>query len=217
NDSKKTENNGAKTKSPESRGGFIEWLKSIAWSLAIFLVLRTFVIQTWVITSGSMEPTLLVGDMLMLNKVAYGATVPGTHKRLPGYTTPHRHDIIVFRSPVDTLDLIKRLIGMPGDTLLMKDGNLFLNGKQQVEHYAHHSTPMPYDVNNWGPIVVPAQRYFVMGDNRDNSLDSRFWGFLDPARVKGKAFVIYYSYERDSGKAFPFLHARLNRIGHPIR
>lgn len=194
-----------------------EWMKSIAISFAIFLVIRTFLIQTWVITSGSMEHTLLVGDMLLLNKVAYGATVPGTQKRLPGYTTPHRGDVIIFQSPVaDTLVLIKRLVGLPGDTLEMKAGTLLINGKAQVEPYAQHVEPMPLEVNNWGPVIVPGNRYFVMGDNRDDSFDSRFWGFLDPQLVKGKAGLIYYSYERDSGKPFPWFHARWKRIGHRV-
>jgi len=220
--------------------GLLEWTKSIAVSFALFLVIRAFLIQTWVITSGSMEGTLLVGDLLVLNKVAYGATVPLTHYRLPGYSEPRRGDVIVFRAQHDTLDVIKRLIGLPGDTLQMRAGVLFRNGTAQVEPYVRHSDPegdgmhpwmewqrnfLTSDVDksayrptrdNWGPLVVPANRYFVMGDNRDDSLDSRFWGFLDPARVKGKAEVVYYSYERDSLKPFPWLHGRWDRIGEVI-
>jgi signal peptidase I len=218
-----------------------EWTKSLVVGFALFLVIRAFLIQTWVITSGSMEGTLLVGDLLILNKVAYGAPVPLTHYRLPGYSTPHRGDVIVFRAQHDTLDVIKRLVGLPGDTLRMEGGVLFRNGVAQVEPYAHHAHPeedgthpwmewqrefVTNDVerttyrptrDNWGPLVVPSNRYFVMGDNRDDSLDSRFWGFLDPARVKGKAEVVYYSYERDSLVPFPWLHARWNRIGDRIR
>ena len=218
-----------------------DWAKSIVFGFAIFLVLRAFVLQTWVITSGSMEGTLLVGDLLILNKVAYGAPVPGTEKRLPGYTEPKRGDIVVFRAQHDTLDVIKRLIGLPGDTLAMRAGELFINGKPQPEPYVHHSDPQgdgshpwmqwqhryltsdvdPADYHptrdTWGPIVVPANNYFLLGDNRDESLDSRFWGFLDPARVKGKASVVYYSYERGSLKPFPWLHARWDRIGDRIR
>jgi signal peptidase I len=218
-----------------------DWTKSIVFGFAIFLVLRAFVLQTWVITSGSMEGTLLVGDLLILNKVAYGASVPGTEKRLPGYTAPMRGDIVVFRAQHDTLDVIKRLIGLPGDTLSMRNGELFINGQQQQESYVSHSDPegdgthpwmqwqyryLTSDVDqasyhptrdNWGPIVVPADNYFVLGDNRDESLDSRFWGFLDPTRVKGKASLVYYSYERDSLKPFPWLHVRWDRIGDRIR
>lgn len=217
-----------------------DWTKTLVVSFAIFLVLRAFVIQTWVITSGSMEGTLLVGDLLILNKVAYGARVPGTHARLPGYTDPHRGDVVVFRAQHDTLDVIKRLIGLPGDTLAMKHGLLFINGVQQDEPYVRHTSPMtdgshPWmdwqyryltsDVDksayhptrdNWGPLVVPPNRFFLLGDNRDESLDSRFWGFLDPARVKGKAALVYYSYERDEMTPFPWLHARWDRIGEII-
>src|SRR5688500_19002093 len=102
-----------------------DWTKSIIFGFAIFLVLRAFVLQNWVITSGSMEGTLLVGDLLILNKVAYGASVPGTEKRLPGYTAPMRGDIVVFRAQHATPDVTKRLIGLPGDTLSMSNGELF--------------------------------------------------------------------------------------------
>jgi signal peptidase I len=218
-----------------------DWTKSIAIGFAIFLVIRAFVLQTWVITSGSMEGTLLVGDLLVLNKVAYGAPLPGTQKRLPGYTHPTRGDIVVFRAQHDTLDVIKRLIGLPGDTLSMRKGRLVINGVEQNEPYVRHRNPegdgfhpwmdwqsryLTDDVDpkkyrptrdNWGPIVVPDSAFFLLGDNRDESLDSRFWGFLDPARVKGKAALVYYSYERDSITPFPFLRARWDRIGERIR
>jgi signal peptidase I len=218
-----------------------EWSKSIAIGFGIFLIIRIFLIQTWVITSGSMEGTLLVGDLLVLNKVAYGAPIPGTQRRLPGYTEPRRGDVVVFRAHHDTLDVIKRLVGLPGDTLQMKSGTLFINGKSQIEPYVRHLSPdgdgehpwmqwqkefLTSDVDkadyrptrdNWGPIVVPENRLFLLGDNRDESLDSRFWGFLDPARVKGKAAVVYYSYERDSLEPFSLFKGRWNRIGDRIR
>jgi signal peptidase I len=229
------------TKPAGLRRATLEWAKSIAYGFAIFLVIRAFILQTWVITSGSMEGTLLVGDLLVLNKVAYGATVPYTHYRLPGYTHPTRGDVVVFHAQHDTLDLIKRLVGLPGDTLQMKDGVLFLDGKKQIEPYVEHTEPgtdgthpwmhwqlkyVTHDVDttkyfptrdNWGPLVIPPNRYFMMGDNRDDSLDSRFWGLLDPARVLGKAEVIYYSYERGTEVPFPWLHGRWHRVGHLIR
>lgn len=219
-----------------------EWTKSIVIGFGIFYIVRIFLIQTWVITSGSMEGTLLVGDLLVLNKAAYGATIPGTDRRLPGYTEPQRDDVVVFRAHHDTLDVVKRLVGLPGDTLAMKDGILYLNGEARVEPYVHHHDPesdgthpwmkwqtefLTDDVDkadyratrdNWGPIVVPPNRFFLLGDNRDASLDSRFWGFLDPARVKGKAAVVYYSYERDSTEPFRLLFkGRWDRIGDRIR
>ena len=218
-----------------------EWSKSIVIGFGIFLIIRIFLIQTWVITSGSMEGTLLVGDLLVLNKVAYGAPIPGTQRRLPGYTEPRRGDVVVFRAHHDTLDVIKRLVGLPGDTLQMKGGTLFINGKPQIEPYVRHLAPqadgehpwmqwqkdfLTSDVDkaeyratrdNWGPIVVPENRLFLLGDNRDESLDSRFWGFLDPVRVKGKAAVVYYSYERDSMEPFSLFRGRWDRIGDRIR
>ena len=219
----------------------LDWAKSIACGFALFLLMRAFIVQTFVITSGSMEGTLLVGDLLILNKVAYGAPVPGTSVRLPGYTDPKRGDVVVFRAQHDSLDVIKRLIGMQGDTLQMKNATLFVNGVAQSESYVRHTDPdgdgfhpwmdwqkdhLTSDVDksayrptrdNWGPLVVPPGRFFMMGDNRDESLDSRFWGFLDPARVKGKASLIYYSYEREVPQPFPWLHGRWDRIGDRIR
>jgi signal peptidase I len=217
------------------------WAKSIATGFAIFLIIRAFILQTWVITSGSMEGTLLVGDLLLLNKVAYGAPLPGTDLRLPGYTQPARGHVVIFRAQHDTVDVVKRLIGLPGDTLEMRDGMLFINGQSQPEPYVTHTQPegdgthpwmkWQFDYltsgvdksnywptrDNWGPLVVPPNRYFVLGDNRDESLDSRYWGFLDPVNFKGKAAFIYYSYERDAVKPFPWFRGRWERIGDRIR
>jgi signal peptidase I len=214
------------------------WARTLVTTLALYFFIRTFLIQTFVITSGSMESTLLIGDMLVLNKAAYGAQLPGTHKRLPGYTEPKRGDIVVFHAHHEDLDLVKRLIGLPGDTLEMRAGRLFRNSVEQSEPYVQHvdsagahsthpwmewqnsyltaaadrATYQPTR-DDWGPIVVPANRYFMLGDNRDESLDSRFWGLLDPARVKGRATIIYYSYERDAVVLLPLLHGRFDRIG----
>ena len=223
-----------------------DWIKSLAAGFALFLVVRAFILQTWVITSGSMEGTLLVGDLLVLNKVAYGAQIPGTASRLPGYTKPKRGDVVVFRAQHDTLDVIKRIIGMPGDTIQMKKQELYINGVKQVEPYVRHSDPegngdgthpmmiewQPKYVigtpefrdnyvptrDNWGPVVVPSDSLFMMGDNRDDSLDSRFWGFLDQKRVKGRAEVVYFSYERDKLEPFAWVREiRWGRIGDRIR
>src|SRR5262245_2373908 len=223
----------------------LDWLKSLGAGFALFLVVRAFILQTWVITSGSMENTLLTGDLLVLNKVAYGAQIPGTHARLPGYTHPKLGDIVVFRAQHDTLDVIKRIVGVPGDKLQMHKKVLYRNGVAQKEPYVQFSDPegktdaaaswfawqMQQVVgdsafkksysptrDNWGPFVVPADHYFMMGDNRDDSLDSRFWGFLDEDRIKGKAEIIYYSYTRDEFTAFAWLrHIRWKRIGKRIR
>jgi signal peptidase I len=148
---------------------------------------------------------------------------------------------VVFSAQHDTLDVVKRLIGLPGDTLQMRDGLLFINGERHREPYVRHTDPsgdgshpwmewqfdyLTSDVDksiyrptrdNWGPLIVPPGRYFLLGDNRDQSLDSRFWGFLDPERVKGKASLVYYSYERDAVKPFPWFRVRWDRIGERIR
>ena len=219
-----------------------EWIKSLAVIIVLFLVIRTFLVQTFVITSGSMEDTLAVGDFLLISKAAYGAVIPGTETRLPGYTDPRRGDIIVFRAAHEPdMDLVKRLIGLPGDTLSMVDGVLYVNGQPQEETYlkngpdvqdATHpafdwqrdflapgdSAPYRPTLHNWGPIVVPPGRYFALGDNREQSLDSRFWGFVDAAKVKGRAVFLYWSYDGEQLRPFPWLTAvRWSRIGDRVR
>lgn len=219
-----------------------EWTKSLFIGFLLFLVIRTFVIQTWTVISGSMEHTLLVGDFLVLSKSAYGATVPGTEMTLPGYTTPARGDIVVFRGHHEPIDLVKRLVGLPGDTLAMREGQLLLNGVPQQEPYIVRTDPgtdayhpsMDWQLqylaepdgarryrpsrDNWGPIVVPPDHYFVMGDNRDQSLDSRYWGFVPRESIKGKAVVLYFSWDRDAIGSIPlFGHVRWGRVGDRIR
>jgi signal peptidase I len=219
-----------------------EWVKSIVVGFLIFIVIRTFLIQTFTIISGSMENTLLVGDFLVLSKSAYGATVPGTEMRLPGYDSPGRGDIVVFRGHHEPIDLVKRLVGMPGDTLAMRDGELYVNGGLLDEDYARRQDPsgdgshpwmewqtayltdsaasLPYypTRDNWGPIIVPDSSYFMLGDNRDFSLDSRYWGFVPRGDIKGRAVALYFSYARDSESPVPiFGHVRWRRIGDRLR
>jgi signal peptidase I len=224
--------------------GAFEWIKSGIIGFLIFIVVRTFLIQTFTIVSGSMEGTLLVGDFLVLNKSAYGAMVPGTQLKLPGYTEPQRNDIIVFKSHHEPkpIDLVKRLVGMPGDTLRMKDGQLYINSEPLAERYVQHTDPagdgnhpwMKWQVgfltdsaasrpyyptrDNWGPVVVPPDRYFVLGDNRDESLDSRYWGFIQPPQIKGRAVALYFSYNGREPGAVPVLgRVRWNRIGDRLK
>jgi signal peptidase I len=224
--------------------GFLwEWTKIFWISVALFLVLRTFIVEAFKIPSGSMEHTLLVGDFLLVNKLAYGAEIPFTHKRLPAMREPGRGDVIVFKAPDDdSRTLVKRLVGMPGDTLEMKDGALLLNGVRLTERYAQHTAPEVDRVeesfrwqrefviksgatigyypsrNNWGPILIPSKKYFVLGDNRDNSSDSRYWGFVSDSLVKGTPFVIYYSYAPDSSQSFAWLtRVRWNRLGDLVK
>ncbi|MEO7084159.1 MAG: signal peptidase I [Gemmatimonadaceae bacterium] len=226
-----------------SRLGFLwEWTKILPVSIILFLVIQTFLVQAFKIPSGSMEGTLQVGDFLLVNKLVYGAEVPFTHTRLPRLSQPQDGDVIVFKWPEDlTKDFVKRLVGVPGDTLQMRDGTLIRNGATIREGYVEHTEPdmdpAPEDFrwqrdylvhsamaagyhpsrNNWGPLVVPKGNYFVLGDNRDNSLDSRYWGFVADSLLKGRPFVIYYSYSPDSVDTFAWLsHIRWTRLGGRI-
>ena len=221
-----------------------EWTKILAVSVVLFAVIRTFLVEAFKIPSGSMENTLQVGDFLLVNKLVYGAEVPFTHKRLPRLREPQRGDVIVFEWPEDpTKNFVKRLVGVPGDTVEMREGTLIRNGTVLSERYVEHTEPdmdpAPEDFrwqrdylvrsanaasayhpsrNNWGPLVVPKEKYFVLGDNRDNSLDSRYWGFVPDSLVKGRPFVIYYSYAPDTVDTFAWLtHIRWTRLGERIR
>lgn len=218
-----------------------EWLKSILYALVLFLILRLFLIQTFVITSGSMENTLLVGDMLVVNRAAIGSRIPFTDIRIPGLSEPRRGDVLVFDPHhEENMTLVKRLVGMPGDTLEMRGKVLFLNGEPQDEPYVVTSRQLddfnrmmlwqqeflvggPRDDyrptrDNWGPIAIPAGYYFMLGDNRDSSLDSRYWGLLEGWRFEGRAVAIYFSYNRGSTRAFPWVREiRGSRIGDRIR
>jgi signal peptidase I len=217
----------------------VDWAKTLVFALVIFLFLKSFVLASFVITSGSMVGTLLVGDFLLVNKVILGSPVPATALRIPGYGQPNRWDIIVFRADhAPGLDIVKRVIGIPGDTIGMVDGVLQLNGEPQEEPWAVHDSRVPDDGapdmawqlgilapgvdrasyrptrDNWGPLVIPEERYFMMGDNREHSLDSRYWGLVERDKMKGKPFFVYYSYDRDAIKPVPFLTAlRIGRIG----
>jgi signal peptidase I len=223
---------------------FWDWAKSFVIAVALFLVIRTFVVEAFKIPTGSMERTLLVGDFLLVNKAVYGAEIPFTGKHLPALETPRRGDIIVFEYPEDpSKNFVKRLIGLPGDTLEMRDGRVWLNGEPLAEHYVVRTEPgadpsgeefrwqRDYLVkraeasvsyhpsrNNWGPLIVPEKNYFVLGDNRDNSYDSRYWGFVPDSLVKGRPLVVYYSYERDIAHRLPWLtNIRWGRLGERIR
>lgn len=228
-------------KKAESPNSAAEWAKSIVVAVALFLFLRTFLVQTFVITSGSMEETLLVGDMLLVNRAAIGSRIPGTNVRIPGYSAPERGDVLVFDPPHEPdLMLIKRLVGMPGDTVEMRDRVLYVNGEIKDEPYVIHDGPgddvHPWMVwqrdhligtgdratysptrDNWGPLLIPEDRYFMLGDNREHSLDSRYWGLLEGWRLEGRAVFTYYSFNKDSYGPLPaLLEVRWGRIGRGI-
>lgn len=223
---------------------FDNWMRSLGMALVLFLIIRTFLVEAFQIPSGSMERTLLAGDFLFVNKAVYGAQIPGTHARLPGFESPRRGDVIVFAYPKNPeLNYVKRVIGVPGDTVEMHGGLVRVNGQSMTEPYAQRVDPGHdlYDPefnwqkqylvggavpardyhptrDTWGPLVVPPDKYLVLGDNRDNSSDSRYWGFVDATAVKGRPLVVYFSYDREAHDALPWLtDIRWHRLGSIIR
>ena len=189
-----------------------EYAEALIWAVALALVLTTFVVQAFKIPSGSMLETLQIGDHLLVNKFLYGLRNPFNDDYLIRGVEPKVGDIIVFRYPKDrSLDYIKRIVGVPGDTLEMRNKVLYRNGVEVQEPYTQHSQPliMIPGRDNWGPITVPADKFFALGDNRDDSADSRFCGFLGRNDIRGKAWRIYWSADGLS-------NIRLNRIGRAV-
>jgi len=189
----------------EERSIWREYAEALIIAAVFLLFTNTFVVQTFYIPSGSMEDTLLIGDHLFVNRFIFGPTATGAEKSLP-FRTVKRGDVVVFRSPENPmLDLVKRCVAVGGDTVRVIDGQLYINGRAANDStYALHKNP-DSDLgaygdprmqlrDNYGPYVVPAGHYFCMGDNRDNSYDSRFWGPLPAHLVKGRALFIYWSY-----------------------
>jgi signal peptidase I len=259
---------GNKKSSSQPAGKWLwENFKSLAGAVVIYLFVKTLFVEAFRIPSGSMIPTLLIGDWLFVNKLAYGPTIPFTNSHLPGYATPKHQDVVVFVSPYQadeaqrgadpTPTLVKRLIGQPGDTLYMRNGQLYLNGIAQHQGFAAKNwvgdngsidpdfdwqhrveiknsrfgaPPAQPTLGNWGPIVVPKDHFFMMGDNRYCSKDSRYWGVVPRENVRGRPLFVYYSYlpgpgdddSRCSGppsdRPIPFVtDIRWSRLGHLIR
>lgn len=215
-----------------------DWLKSLLVALGIFLVVRTFVVEAFTIPTSSMEGTLLVGDFLLVNKAVFGGHVPGTELTFGGFREPERGDVVVFHPPHEPeRHYVKRLVGLPDDTLEMRNKDLFLNGLPVPEPYARHvddrrprfhpdmkwqsnhliaAPPMEYRPtrDNWGPIVVPPQHYFMLGDNRDNSEDSRYWGFVPRDQIQGRPWLVYYSQAPFGAARLPwYKRVRWGRLG----
>ncbi len=171
----------------------------IAILLAVFI--RTFIIQAFKIPSGSMLPTLQIGDHLLVSKFYYGVKMPFTGKTLIPWHSPEHGDVVVFKYPKDrSIDYIKRVIGVPGDTLKIVNKKIFINDKPIEDPHAHFMSTTIFKGSvsprdNFGPITVPQGKIFAMGDNRDNSSDGRFWGFVDQQDIRGKAFIIYWSWD----------------------
>ena len=240
-----------------------EWTRSIIIAVVLFLAVRAFLVEAFKIPTSSMEGTLLVGDYLLVNKAVYGGEVPLLGVRLPAWREPSRGEVVVFHPPHDPeKNYVKRVVGVPGDTLEMRDKTLFVNGREMQEDYVRHidrsgdtyHSDMRWQRNhllagrvdrvelygendgawederrsyrddyrpsrdNWGPISVPAGSYFVLGDNRDNSEDSRYWGFVDRQSIRGRPWRLYFSYDLSNRRGTTWLRAiRWGRVGQSIR
>lgn len=223
--------------------GLLEWAKSLAVAVLLFLVIRTFLVQAFTIPSGSMEETLLIGDYLMANNAVFGAKIPFTNAHVPAFREPQHGDVVVFRPSYNepVIDVVKRVIGEPGDTIQMVDRVVHRNGEPLDEPYVEQSytpdQPLPrfgmggFDWHlgalaeeglreaysptrdSWGPLVVPEGHYLLLGDNRDESLDSRYMGFIPREVIRGKAMFIYFSKMPNAGLG----SIRWSRVGDVIR
>jgi signal peptidase I len=203
---------------------FKEYLEPIIIAVLIALFIRTLIVQAFKIPSSSMEPTLLVGDYLLVNKFTYGIRIPysdkvfGESKRFFEWKKPRRGDVIVFIFPKDrSKDFIKRVIGTEEEKVEIIHNKIYINDKLIDDPWGHFTMPMA-SIEDYGPVKVPQGFLFVMGDNRDNSQDSRFWGFVNINEVKGKALIIYYSGPSMLNVLFPWTwgEIRWGRIGKLI-
>jgi signal peptidase I len=201
----------------KSKSTFREYAEAIGMALLLALFIRTFIVQAFKIPSGSMIPTLQIGDHILVNKLAYGIRVPLYGHYLVDFGKVQRGDVIVFIFPEDrSKDFIKRVVAVAGDTVEIRGKKISINGKQVDDPHAHFEGDDPQNVlpasrDDFGPTRVPENQLFVMGDNRDRSYDSRFWGFVNLDDVRGKAFLIYWSW--DGGDRW----VRWERLGNVIR
>jgi len=200
----------------KKRGAAREWLDALIFAIILACIIRAFLIQAYRIPSSSMEDTILKGDHILATKYNYGLTIPFTTHKLWGKDwLPNRGDIIIFTFPLDhAMDFVKRVVGLPGDTIQVKDKVLYVNGEKYVT--GHEKYTDPYIItegkgkvrDNYGPVKIKKGFVFVMGDNRDQSYDSRFWGQLPVENIKGKALLIYFSWDSVHHRI------RFSRIGH---
>ena len=194
-----------------------ENIEAILVAILLALFIRTFVVQAFKIPSGSMKNTLLIGDHILVNKFIYGVKLPYLQKVIVPIGKPKRGDIVVFKFPVEPeKDFIKRVVGIAGDTIEGRDKKIYVNGQPIDETYTIKTDSNVYPAglqarDNFGPVTVPEESLFVMGDNRDQSFDSRFWGFVDLKVVSGKAFMIYWSWDSND------FSVRWSRLGDLLR
>jgi signal peptidase I len=201
----------------KSKSTFREYAEAIGMALLLALFIRTFIVQAFKIPSGSMIPTLQIGDHILVNKLAYGVRIPFLEDYVLEFSKPQHGDVVVFIFPEDrSKDFIKRVVGVAGDTVEIRGKRVYINGKQVDDPHAHFEGDDPQTAglpsrDDYGPKTVPENHIFVMGDNRDRSYDSRFWGYVDLNEVRGKAFLIYWSW--DGGDRW----VRWERLGNLIR
>jgi signal peptidase I len=208
-----------------------EYFESICVAVILALFVRTFVVQAFKIPTGSMENNLLIGDHLLVNKFVFAPTLTSLERMLLPIDPIRRGDIIVFKYPEQPdRDFIKRVIGLPGETVELRNKKVYIDGKPLDEPYVHFIFPPEPDDNgssapdlpefdltrSYGPVTVPDRHYFMMGDNRDNSQDSRYWGFMPVEYVKGKALFVYFSFGEGSGLPGLLGSIRWNRLLHQI-
>lgn len=190
-----------------------ENIEAILIAIVLALFIRTFVVQAFKIPSGSMLETIQLGDHILVNKFIYGIKIPFIDKTLVHIKNPEHDDIVVFKPPHEPKkDYIKRVVGVPDDVIEIRNKELYRNGKHITAPYVIHTDPMIYPRganprDNFGPVTVPKDHLFFMGDNRDSSLDSRYWGYVHYDKIKGKAFMIYWSWDKED------FHVRWKRIG----
>lgn len=238
---RKTEKQSKKTKGKKKQSIIREYSEAILFALVAALILRIFVVQAFRIPTGSMENTLLVGDFLLVNKFIYGVRTPDKIPfidvaipwfRLPGFTTPDRGDVVVFKYPENPdQDYIKRCVAIGGDTVEIRSKKLYVNGEfvpyppnYKVNNFTMQpGQPEPGikpvgagNKDNYGPVVVPQKHYFMLGDHRDNSLDSRYWGFLPEENIVGEAMIIYFSWDKTAKFYQLFKMIRWGRIANII-
>lgn len=217
-----------------------EFTKIVLIAITLFICLRSFFVEAFRIPTASMAPTLLVGDFLIASKARFGFRLPFTSLRTPPFGSPMRGEIVVFNPPHEPVqNYVKRVIGMPGDTVAMRDHIVYVNGRALTEPYAHRSVTddvrapamkwqcrytIVHDVtcapsrDTWGPLVVPADQFLVLGDNRDDSEDSRYWGFVARSAIKGRPLVVYFSFDPAGPGRAPWLtEVRWARLGTALR
>ncbi|RZB36201.1 MAG: signal peptidase I [Desulfobacteraceae bacterium Eth-SRB2] len=214
NNSAKSDKKDVRTK---KKSGLRENIEAILVAIVLALFIRAFIIQAFKIPSGSMKQTLLIGDHILVNKFIYGVKIPFSETTIISIKNPKRGDIIVFKFPEDpSKDFIKRVIGVAGDVIEVRDKKVYVNHALLNHDHGIHTDPNIFPAviqprDNFGQVVVPEHSLFVMGDNRDQSYDSRFWGFVDLKAVKGKALIIYWSWDKEN------FGVRWNRIGQLLK